>query len=130
MNTNPTGSPNHSIPVLTLAEAPLKSKYAATRDNADAVQVLIERTGLPAPTLVSEPERVHVMLADVDDLAPWVAELGGTVGAGETPAGLVEWTLRTELTATRRRGAVHIEVHALASHGQAVLPSLRSAVAS
>lgn len=113
---------------IPLHEAPLSS-YGKLRDNGDAVQVLIDRTGLPAPTLVPQADMVHVILADVDDLAPWVAELGGIVGAGETPAGLIEWTLRTELTATRRRGAVPIRVHALAVREQDVLPSLRAAVA-
>jgi hypothetical protein len=100
------------------------------RDNGIAVQALIDRTGLPSPTVVPLVDVVHVMLADVDDLLPWRAELGGTVGAALTPAGLVEWTLRAVLVATRRRGAVQIQVHALAVSGQDVLPSLREAVAS
>lgn len=126
MSTNPTGLPGSSVRVMTLPEAPLPSPYAMQRDNRDAVQVLIDRTGLPAPTLVPEPRVVHVMLADIDDMAPWFAELGGRVSHYPTP-GVRAWLLRTELPATRRRSAVPIEVHALASLSQDVLPSLRDA---
>lgn len=118
------------LAVLPPHETPLPSVYELTRGNGDAVQVLVDRTGLPAPTLVPQSDRVHVMLADIDDMAPWLAELGGRVQLGETAAAMVEWTLYTELTATRRRAAVRIEVHALAVDGQAVLPSLREAVAA
>lgn len=112
---------------MTLPEAPLPSPYARQRDNATAVQALIDRTGLPAPTLVPQPDAVHVVLADVDDLAPWRAELDGRVRADETAWQTVEWTLFVEIPATRRRGPVLIVVHALAVPGQDVLPSLRDA---
>jgi hypothetical protein len=111
---------------MTLPEAPRPSEYGMTRDNGDAVQVLIDRTGLPAPTLVAQADVVHVILADVDDMAPWLAELDGRVTVDVTP-GARAWTLHTELTATRRRAAVPIQVHALAVVGQSVLPSLRHA---
>jgi hypothetical protein len=105
------------------------SAFGQTRDNGDAVQVLIDRTGLPAPTLVAQATAVHVMLADIDDMAPWLAELGGRVSVDATP-GARTWTLVTELPATRRRGAVPVWVHALTVLGQDVLPSLRQAVAA
>jgi hypothetical protein len=111
--------------VVTLAEAPLPSPYAMQRDNATAVQALIDRTGLPAPTLVPQPDAVHVVLADVDDMALWRAELDGRVRADETAWRTVEWTLFAQLPATRRRGVVLVVVHALAVPGQDVLPSLR-----
>ncbi|MEV5957235.1 hypothetical protein AB0M11_26300 [Streptomyces sp. NPDC051987] len=93
------------------------------------MQVLIDRTGLPAPTLVSLPDAVHVILADIDDMMPWLAELGGRVVVDGTP-GCRTWTLLTELEKTSRRGAVPVQVHALTVVGQAVLPSLREAVAA
>jgi hypothetical protein len=111
---------------MTLPEAPLPSPFAMQRDNGDAVQVLIDRSGLPAPTLVPQAEAVHVILADIDDMAPWLAELGGRVTVDGTP-GCRTWTLHAELAATRRRGAVPVQVHALAVLGQDVLPSLRDA---
>ncbi|MFF4834042.1 hypothetical protein [Streptomyces sp. NPDC001315] len=126
MSNNPTGLPGASVLVMTLPKAPLPSPLAMIRDNRDAVQVLIDRTGLPAPTVVPTPDYVHVMLADIDDMAPWLAELDGRVTIDSTP-GMRTWTLHTELAATRRRGAVRIEVHALAVQGQDVLPSLRDA---
>lgn len=125
--TNPTGLPGESVRVMTLPEAPLASPYGMQRDNATAVQALIDRTGLPAPTVVARPDMVHVVLADVDDLALWRAELDGRVRADVTPWQTVEWTLFAQLAATRRRGVVLVVVHALAVSGQDVLPSLRVA---
>ncbi|MFI6530464.1 hypothetical protein [Streptomyces uncialis] len=107
----------------------MPSAFALTRDNGDAVQVLIDRTGLPAPTMVPRPDVVHVMVADVDDMAPWLAELGGRVTVSNA-SGVSTWTLRTGLAATRRRAAVRIEVHAVAVDGQHVLSALRSARAA
>lgn len=126
MSTNPIDLPGRSFPVMTLAEAPRRSEYELIRDNGDAVQVLIDRTGLPAPTLVPQADAVHVILADIDDMAPWLAELDGRVSVDSAP-GVRRWTLHTELAATRRRSAVPVRVHALAVAGQSVLPSLRNA---
>jgi hypothetical protein len=104
-----------------------RSLFARTRDNGDAVQTLIDRTGLPAPTLVPQADAVHVILADIDDMVPWLAELGGYVSVDGAP-GCRTWTLCTELAATRRRAAVLVQVHALTVLGQDILPSLQSAV--
>lgn len=115
-----------SVPVLSLVKAP--SPYERERINARAVQSLIDRTGLPAPTVVAQPDAVHVIVADVDDVALWRAELDGRVRADVTPWGSVEWTLFAQLEATRlRRYAVLVVVHALTVSGQHVLPSLRDA---
>ncbi|MGW4670144.1 hypothetical protein [Streptomyces sp. NPDC004324] len=122
-------TPSTTPTVLPLSEAPLPSPFARIRDNGDAVQVLIDRTGLPAPTLIAQPDVVHVMLADIDDMAPWLAELGGRVVVDGAP-GCQAWTLVTELERTRRRAAVTVQVHALTVAGQDVLPALRSAVAA
>lgn len=111
---------------IPLHEAPL-SPYARTRDNGMAVQALIDRTGLPAPTLVPQADVVHVVLADIDDMAPWLAELDGWVGVSPEQGGVRTWTLHTGLEATRHRGAVQVWVHALAVPGQDVLPALREA---
>lgn len=127
LSANPTGLPGESVRVMTLPEAPLPSLYARQRDNATAVQALIDRTNLPAPTVVAQPDAVHVVVADVDDLAVWRAELDGRVRADETPWRTVEWTLFAQLEATSRRGAVLIVVHALAVPGQDILPALRDA---
>lgn len=127
MTASPIEMPGQPTHVVPLAQAPLPSPYAMQRDNSDAVQVLIDRTGLPAPTVVPQADRVHVMLADVDDLVPWFAELDGWVGVSRESGALRTWTLHTELAATHRRAAVRIEVHALVVDGQAVLPSLRDA---
>lgn len=125
--TNPTDLPRASVRVMALPEAPLPSPYGMQRDNATAVQTLIDRTSLPAPTVIAQPDAVHVVLADVDDLDLWRAELDGRVRADVTPWRTVEWTLFAQLPATSRRGVVLIVVHALTVLGQDVLPSLRDA---
>lgn len=125
--SNPTDLPGTSVRVMTLPEAPLPSPYGRQRDNATAVQALIDRTCLPAPTVVAQPDMVHVVLADVDDLDLWRSELDGRVRADVTPWRTVEWTLFAQLPATSRRGVVLVVVHALAVPGQDVLPSLRDA---
>jgi len=56
--------------------------------------------------------------------------LEGRIAVTPSAVGLDTWTLHTQLVANRRRGAVRIEVHALAVSGQFVLPSVRAAVAS
>lgn len=130
MKVNPTDLPGESIAVRALPKAPLPSRFQLMRDNRDAVQVLLDRTGLPAPTVEAGADSVHVILADIDDLQPWLAELDGHVKIDPSAEGLETWTLYTQLAATRRRGAVRIEVHALAVSGQFVLPSIRDAVAA
>ena len=127
MTTSPIEMPGRPTHVVPLAKAPLPSPYGMQRDNATAVQALIDRTGLPAPTMVPQADAVHVVLADVDDLALWRAELDGRVRADATAWQTVEWTLFVQLPATSRRGVVLVVVHALAVPGQDVLPSLRNA---
>lgn len=129
LSTNPTDLPGTSVRVMTLPEAPLPSPFAMQRDNATAVQALIDRTKLPAPSMVPEPDVVRVMLADIDDMALWLAELGGRVSSYPTP-GVRAWRLQTSLPATRVRAAVAIEVYALATSTQDILPALRSAAAA
>ena len=58
MSTSPTDLPGESIAVMALNKAPLPSAYALTRDNGNAVEALLDRTGLPAPTLVPQPDAV------------------------------------------------------------------------
>lgn len=128
MSASPSEMPGRCTPVLKLPEAPLPDAYAVTRSNEDAVQALIDRTGLPARRIEARAHVVYVLLEDVDDLAPWVAELDGRLRIGPTAAGLEEWTLNAVLAATRRRGPVRVEVCGLAVAGQYVLPSLREAV--
>jgi hypothetical protein len=107
-------------------QAPL-SEATRARSNGIAVQALLDRTGLPAPTVVPQADVVHVVLADIDDMAPWLAELDGWVGVSAEQGGVRTWTLHTGLEATRHRGAVQVWVHALAVPGQDVLPVLRDA---
>ncbi|WP_328721785.1 hypothetical protein OHT52_21340 [Streptomyces sp. NBC_00247] len=106
-------------------EYPPPTTYAVTSDNRLAVQAVIDGLGLPAPTLVVRPDAVHVALADVDDLAQWMYELGGEMRRGIEIDGASLWTLHTE---TPRRGngsTVRILVHAPVVSGEAVLAELR-----
>ncbi|MGC4946225.1 hypothetical protein ACLQ2N_08460 [Streptomyces sp. DT224] len=105
---------------------PPPDSYAVSSDNRLAVQVLIDNMGLPAPTLVARPDAVHVTLADVDDLAQWVYELGGEVRRGIEIDGASLWTLRTETPRRLNGSTVRILVHVPVVSGEDVLAELRA----
>lgn len=86
--------------------------FIAARDNEFAVDVLLDFTRLPAPTLISRPHAVYVSVADMDDLGRWVAERGGRVHVSANAQGVETWTLHT-YTDRRRDGsrvAVYVSV--------------------
>lgn len=98
-----------------------------TSDNRLAVQVLIDNTALPAPTMVARPDAVHITLADVDDLGQWLYALGGEVRRGIEISGASLWTLHT-VTPRRLNGTtVRILVHVPVVSGEDVLAELRPA---
>lgn len=99
-------------------------------DNRIAVEAVLSGSALPAPSVVPCPDMVHVTVADPDDLAIWLYELGGTVHRQPPHEGVALWTLRTH-TPTRADGtAVAIAVHALVIDGASVLHEIERAVAS
>jgi hypothetical protein len=104
------------------------STYAITSDNRLAVQTLIDNMALPAPTMVARPDAVHVTLADVDDLARWMYELGGEIRRGIEISGASLWTLHTETPVRLSGSTVRILVHVPVVSGEDILAELRTAV--
>lgn len=92
------------------------ARYALTSDNRITFDVW--RTSLPdavpAPTVESRPEGVHVFLSDLDDLAVWFAAAGGVVERGPEFAGMRPWTLTIDTGADCRGLVVHVSVLAMA----------------
>ncbi|MFF7452164.1 MULTISPECIES: hypothetical protein [unclassified Streptomyces] len=109
----------------------LETRMAMQQTNAYAVRVFLDHTPLPATSMVARPERVHVTLAEVDDLEPWLETLGGRITVREADESGVEmWTLRTKLPADSYSEAIHVWVHVPVVEGELVLHAIRTAVAA
>lgn len=109
----------------------LETRLEIQRTNGYAVRVFLDHTPLPATSMVARPERVHVALAEVDDLELWLDALGGriTVRAADE-SGVEMWTLRTALPADSYSEPIQVWVHVPVVEGELVLHSIRSAVAA
>jgi hypothetical protein len=109
-------------------ESPPPTTYAAKSDNRLAVQTLIDRLDLPAPTLVARADVVHICLADVDDFGKWVHALGGSIERGVTNGGASTWTLSTFTPLRADLTAVRVRVHCTVVDGEDVIADLYGAV--
>ncbi|MFJ9128878.1 hypothetical protein ACIRJS_32730 [Streptomyces sp. NPDC102340] len=60
-------------------------------------EVTVNVMSLPSEHVASEatPTEVHVFATDMDVLAAWLYEMGGTVTVVDLPTGVSVWTLRT-----------------------------------
>lgn len=134
MSTNPTDLPGTSVLVMTLPQAPLpdaqKSTALTQRANAREVELLLDRTPLPAPVLIPRPEHVHVMAADVDDLGEWLRELGGEIHVSPTFEGAQLWVLHTSTDPREDGSSVAVLVSVPVPVGELVMDWIRSAVRS
>lgn len=104
------------------------TSLGTTSDNRLTVVSLIDRTGLPAPTLVPRPDAVHIVVSDPDDLSEWLAALGGEIHISAPFEGVETWTLhsRTEPRADGTAVAVRVSVAVVA--GELVMDHIRDAV--
>lgn len=99
-------------------------------DSRTAVELMAERLMLPAPSMDVRHDVVHVTVADPDDLAEWLHELGGEIHRSPQHEGVALWTLHT-LSPVRGDGTqVPILVHAVVVDAGGVLPEVRAAVAA
>ena len=110
-------------------ESPPLIPRQSTSDTRLAVEAVIDRLALPAPTLVARPDVVHVTVGTVDDLAQWTYALGGDVRRGIPLDDVSVWTLRTETPQRRDGSTVAIRVHCPVVAGEDVVTELRTAVA-
>lgn len=112
----------------TGGESP-ETRMELQRSHAYALRVFLDYTPLPSTSVVGRPERVHVMLAEVDDLEPWLEALGGRIVVRPADESGVEmWTLRTRLPATAYREALPVWVHVPVVEGELVLHAIAEAV--
>lgn len=118
----------HDLTVRPLSE--LGRSYGQESDNRIAVEVFLNYTPLPAPTVIPRPEAVFVMVADVDDLGAWLRELGGTIHRTSAADGLELWTLLTKTPPSRARGQVAVRVSVPVPMGESVMDYIRQAVAA
>ncbi|MFF5670319.1 hypothetical protein ACFY8S_09305 [Streptomyces hygroscopicus] len=101
---------------------------AATSDNRLAVVSLIDRTGLPAPTLVPRPDAVHIVVTDPDDLGEWLDALGGEIHISAPFEGVETWTLHTKTEPRADGTAVALRVSVAVVAGELVMDYIRAAV--
>jgi hypothetical protein len=81
----------------TPAPAPLtfREQQYARRKNENDYEVTVNVLGLPSAEHQVDWDAVRVTSADIDVLAAWLDEKGGTVARLETGFGVTVWTLST-----------------------------------
>ena len=131
MSINPTDFPgrfsgHHPVP---LAAVPAGRRFEATSDNRIAVEALIDSTELPAPVIVPSPDRVHVTVADIDDLAEWVLSRGGRTLVSREFEGVRTYVLITHTDRRADGSRVEVRVSCAVPEGAAVMPEIAAAVA-
>lgn len=99
-------------------------------DNRIAVEILLDYTALPHPVVVPTPERVHVTVADVDDLALWLHERGGTVRVSPEFDGCQQYVLHTRTDEDRNGASVEVWVSCSVPSYTSVLHEVTAAVAA
>ncbi|MET8694793.1 hypothetical protein ABZV65_19870 [Streptomyces bauhiniae] len=70
----------------------------ARRRHEREYEVTVNVLNLPSQHVASQatPTEVHVFATDMDVLAAWLYEMGGTVSKTELPTGFTVWTLHTQ----------------------------------
>ncbi|MFI9079175.1 hypothetical protein ACIGW8_22345 [Streptomyces sioyaensis] len=131
MSTNPIDFPGRftghaPVPLHTV---PAGRRYEATSDNRIAVESLLDATSLPAPVIVPGPDRVHVTVADIDDLAEWVLARGGRVLVSPQFEGVRTYVLITYTDQRADGSRVEVRVSCAVPEGAAVMPEISAAVA-
>ena len=107
----------------------------AGRPSADerlvAVESVVDRLGLPtARPLIVRDDAVHAVVADVEQFAEWVFNLGGDVNRAPALDGASLWTLRTETPRRADGSTVRILVHTVAVHDERVPAEFRTGVSA
>lgn len=108
----------------------IAARCAAMSDNRIAVEILLGYTALPHPVIVPTPERVHVTVADVDDLAVWLHERGGEVHVSPEFEGSRLYVLHTRTDEDRNGSSVEIWVSCSVPSSASVLHEITAAVAA
>ncbi|MFE5871590.1 hypothetical protein ACFQ6V_23495 [Streptomyces roseifaciens] len=109
-------------------EQPPLSTLAQTLDNINAVEVLLDYTALPAPTLIGREDAVYVTVAGIDDLGLWLAKIGGQIRISPAFEGIETWTLHTYTPERRDGSCVAIRVSVPLPVSELVMDEIRAAV--
>jgi len=73
----------------------------ALRRHEREYEVTVNVMNLPSQHVASQatPTEVHVFATDMDVLAAWLYEMGGTITKVDLPTGFTVWTLHTQTLA-------------------------------
>ncbi|MEU1800802.1 hypothetical protein [Streptomyces sp. NPDC019937] len=85
---------------------------------------------LPKGSYQAEADAVHVMSTDIDVLAAWLYEMGGTVTTTDTGHGVTVWTLHTRTDVDPGRVACPVRVSVPLVTGSPVMHEIAAAVAA
>jgi hypothetical protein len=129
------GRSDRTIPVarvVPLAAMPSAGDFLARDraicDNRTAVQPLLDSSDLPRLVVLPLPERVHITVADVDDIGRWMHERGGTLHVSGEFEGVQSWVLTTCTDRRADGSVVEIRVSCSVPVDASVLPEVRAAV--
>lgn len=103
------------------------SRLRQQQTNEFAFSVFNGEHNLPAPSMSPRADGVHVAVADVDDLGPWLTLLGGDIRRSPVFEGRTMWVLSTSfqwIAGTR----VPVTVTASTLADELVLDYIRKAV--
>lgn len=126
--TIPVTSRVKPLSALTAVTDNFTNQWHRKIDNQIAVNGLFSYADLPHPVVEAAPERVYVTVADVDDLAGWLHERGGSVHVGPEFEGYRPYVLHTWTDARSDGFQVEIRVSCSVPVAADVLPEVRAAV--
>jgi hypothetical protein len=112
-----------------LKERPMATTKHNSTDPVAAARVTADTHGLNTSHLITAHNgAAHVFVADVNDLRPWLNELGGHITRQPAGTDTEKWTFRTHTDFRSDGSSTPILMHALALTGQTVHPDLLAAV--
>jgi hypothetical protein len=95
-----------------------------------AALVTADTHGLNTAHLITAREgQAHVFVADLNDIRPWLNELGGHITRQPAGPDMEMWTLRTHTDFRSDGTSTPILMHALSLIGQSVHPDIVNAAA-
>lgn len=105
-------------------------RVMAQYENSREVQNLLSGADLPAPIVIGRPGWVHVLVADVFDLIPWLELRGGEIHVSPVHDDVQTWTLHTSTEPRADGSVVRVRVSAPLPAGESVMPEIARAVVS
>jgi hypothetical protein len=114
------------------ATAPAEFRRAqdARRHNEREFETTANIRNLPIGHYRAEPNAVHLFSTDIDVLAVWLYEMGGTVTKHDTGVGVTVWTLHTRTDVDPGRVACPVLVSVSLVSGEPVMFEIAQAVAA